>query len=60
MLGSMKIRTKILLLFTLGAGVPLLLSHFFVERMLAASLEERIFAGQIGRASCRERVLRLV
>ncbi|MCP4605471.1 MAG: HAMP domain-containing histidine kinase [Proteobacteria bacterium] len=38
----MKIRTKILLLFTLGAIVPLLTSHFFATRMVAASIRERI------------------
>ena len=38
----MKIRTKILLLFTLGAVVPLLLSHFFATRMVSASIRGRI------------------
>jgi two-component system NtrC family sensor kinase len=38
----MKIRTKILLLFTLGAVVPLLTSHFFATRMVSASIRERI------------------
>ncbi|MCP4678342.1 MAG: HAMP domain-containing histidine kinase [Deltaproteobacteria bacterium] len=38
----MKIRTKILFLFTLGAIVPLLLSHFFATRMVTASIRARI------------------
>lgn len=43
----MKIRTKILLLFTLGAMVPMLLSHFFATRMMTSSLEERISANLV-------------
>ncbi len=38
----MRIRTKILLLFTIGAVVPLLTSHFFATRMVTASIRERI------------------
>ncbi|MDJ0765244.1 MAG: HAMP domain-containing sensor histidine kinase [Myxococcota bacterium] len=38
----MKIRTKIVLLFTLGAIVPLLLSHFFATRMVSAAIQARI------------------
>lgn len=38
----MKIRTKILALFTLGAVVPLLLSHFFSTQMVSKSIRGRI------------------